>query len=108
MNLETVSTKDILSLTTRIASLEASGHAPTDEPYIQALVELGNCAEQIGKAFANIERLTDLLGRLDGYSHFDLSGSESHEEYQNLKEAIRMYLSIGEVPEVPSAEMSEG
>ena len=92
--------KAILALTTRIAALEAQGLSPMDEPYLSLLIELGDHAKQIDQSFKTFEALTDTLQRLDGYCHFDASGCESHQEYRGLKDAVKTYLLIGEVPVV--------
>lgn len=87
---------DLKALAQKVLDLDRRELSPCDEPYLMALVELGDQAQQIISAQVVLHGLKQLIKALDHrYSHFEVHGCECDEEYRKLKEAISHFIKTG-------------
>lgn len=88
----------LIGLTSHIRAHETHELSPIDSEYLADLAKLGDQADAIAQLAKDFQYVMELLQALHGHCHFDISGTESTEEYATLKNSVRLFLEAGKVP----------
>lgn len=92
-------TVDLTPIAQKVLKCERQDLSPCDEPYLMALVELGDQAQQIVTLQETLRGLTQIVQALDHrYSHFEVNGVECDEDYPKLKDALSQFVKSGTLP----------